>query len=199
MYTLTQKSGRNSKYFEIQEDGVFIKDNFAKEVQEYKVHFNDLQDEETVFRKNKDFVLVLMAVSVLFNGIFLTILINEHYNFSESKGMIVFGIMMIPVFIVTGLCNSEFRKEASKSLTAKRPIAFFYRKKEMKEVDLFITKIRESKKNHYLREYYKVDNLIPTHVQISRIHWLYESKYINESDAKFIINEIESKRIIEGL
>lgn len=35
--------------------------------------------------------------------------------------------------------------------------------------------------------------------RLLRIHWLYESKYINESDVKFIINEIENKRIIEGL
>lgn len=69
----------------------------------------------------------------------------------------------------------------------------------MEEVNSFITKIKESKKDFYLKTYYKVDNLIPAHVQISRIHWLYENKYINESDAKFILDEIDSKRIIEGL
>lgn len=199
MNTLTQKNGRNSKYFEIHEDGVFIKDDFAKEVQEYKVHFNDIQDEEIIFRKTKDFLLIIVAVSVLFNGIFLTIIINESYNLSESMGMLVCAVMMIPVFIVTGLCNNEFRKETSKSLTAKRPITFFYTKKDMEKVDLFISEIKENKKNFYLKEYYKIDNLIPSHVQISRIHWLYENKYINESDARFIIDEIESKRIIEGL
>ncbi|KMQ67305.1 hypothetical protein ACM39_14230 [Chryseobacterium sp. FH2] len=199
MQILTQKNGRNTKYFEIQEDGVFIKDNFAKEVQEYKVHFNDIQDEEIVFRKSKDFVLIIVVISVLFNGIFLTIFFNEHYHLSGSLGMIVFGVMMIPVFIIAGLCNNEFRKEASKSLTAKRPIIFFYTNKDKEQVDLFVSKIKESKKEFYLKEYFRIDNLIPTHVQLSRIHWLYENKYINESNAKFIIDEIESKRIIEGL
>ncbi|MFY1046423.1 hypothetical protein [Chryseobacterium sp. GP-SGM7] len=106
---------------------------------------------------------------------------------------------MIPVLIIVGLCNQEFRKESSKSLTASKPIVFFYTKKDIEEVDVFISKIKESKKDYYLKNYYKVDNLIPVHVQIGRIQWLYENRYINESDAQFIINELESKRIIEGL
>ncbi|ANF52441.1 hypothetical protein A0O34_18795 [Chryseobacterium glaciei] len=199
MNTLAQKDGRNSKYFEIQEDGVFVKNNFAKEINEYKVYFSDIQDDETVFRKKKDPVLIGIVISMVFNSILVTIFINDSYQLSYSIGMIVFVIALFPTLIVGGICNNEFRKENSKSLTASKPIIFSYAKKEMEEVNSFITKIKESKKDYYLREYYKVDNLIPTHVQISRIHWLYESKYINESDAKFILDEIDSKRIIEGL
>jgi len=199
MDTLTQKDGRNSKYFEIQEDGVFIKDNFAMQVQEYKVHFTDIQGDETVNRKLKDFVLLAIVISVLFNGIFLMIITDNYYNFSYSIGMIVFAVIMCPVFVIVGLCNSEFKTKNAKTLSAGKPIIFSYRKKEMEEVNSFITKIKESKKDFYLKTYYKVDNLIPAHVQISRIHWLYENKYINESDAKFILDEIDSKRIIEGL
>lgn len=69
----------------------------------------------------------------------------------------------------------------------------------MAEVDLFIAEIKESKKNYFLKIYYKVDHLIPVHIQMSRIHWLYENRYITGSDAKFIIEQLESKRIIEGL
>ena len=199
MNILKQKNGRNSKYFEIQEDGLFVKDNFAKEVQEYKVFFNEIQDEETVFRKHKDFALIIIILSILFNGILLNIVINENFNFSYSVRFIVFVIIMIPVLMGVSFCNNEFKKENVKNLTAKRPITFFYTEKDVEEVDVFILNIKKKKKEFYLKEYYKVDNLIPSHIQISRIHWLYESKYISESDAKFIIDEIESKRIIEGL
>jgi hypothetical protein len=199
MNILKQKNGRNSKYFEILEDGVLVKDNFAKEVQEYKVNFTDIQDDETVFRKSKDLVLLGIVISVVFNGIFLNIIINESFVLSGSMSMFVFALIMIPALVVVGLCNNEFRKENSKNLVAAKPIVFFYTKKDMVDVDLFISKIKESKRNYYLKNYYKVDNLIPVHVQISRIHWLYENKYISESDAHFIINELESKRIIEGL
>ncbi|WP_294249362.1 hypothetical protein [uncultured Chryseobacterium sp.] len=113
--------------------------------------------------------------------------------------MIVFFLAMSPTLIVTAIGNNEFRKENSKSLAASKPLFFSYRKKEMVEVDAFIGNIKESKKQFFLNEYYKVDHLIPVHTQISRIHWLYEMKYISESDAKFIIDELESKRIIEGL
>lgn len=199
MNTLTQKDGRNSKYFEIQQDGVFVKTNFAKEINEYKIHFADIHDDESVFRKKKDPVLIGIVISMVFNSILLSILINDGYQLSYSIGMIVFVIVLIPTFIVTALCNNEFRRENSKSLTATKPLIFSYSKKEMVEVDSFISTIKESKKEYYLKTYYKVDNLIPVHVQIGRIHWLYENEYISESDAKFIIEQLESRRIIEGL
>ncbi|WP_394660116.1 hypothetical protein [uncultured Chryseobacterium sp.] len=199
METLTQKDGRNSKYFEIQEDGVFVKNNFTKEINEYKVYFPDIQFDEAVFRKKKDPVLIGIVISMLFNSILLTIVINEGYQLSQKMGIIVFIAALFPSLIVTALCNNEFRKENAKSITASKPLIFSYTKKEMSEVDRFISNIKESKKQFFLKEYYKVDNLIPVHTQISRIHWLYEMKYISESDARFIIDELENKRIIEGL
>ncbi|WP_312901200.1 hypothetical protein [Chryseobacterium taichungense] len=199
MNRLEQKDGRNKKYFEIQEDGVFVKTLFAKELNEYKVHFSDIQNDEKVFRKSKDPVLIGIVISVILNSILLTIVINESYQLSNSVGMIVFFIAIAPSLVITGLCNNEFRRENSKSLAAAKPLIFSYGKKQMNEVDSFISKIKESRKEYYLKTYYKVDNLIPSQVQISRIHWLYENQYITESDAKFIIDEINSKRIIEGL
>lgn len=199
MRTLSQKSGRNKIYFEIKEDGVFVKNGFIKELHEYKVHFADIYEDETVFRKKKDWVLVLIAVSMVFNSILLTIVINQSYNLSETSGMIVFGLAMFPTLIVGGLCNNEFRAESSKSLAAAKPINFSYSKKEKEEVDAFIAEIQKSKKDYYLKEYYRVDNLIPIQTQIARIHWLYENKYITESDAQFILEELETQRIIKGI
>ncbi|GEN74687.1 hypothetical protein [Chryseobacterium hagamense] len=198
MIKLAQKDGRNSKYFEIQEDGILVKNNFAKEINEYKVYFPDIQFDETVFRKSKDPVLIGIVISMLINSILFTIYINENYQFSQTIGMIVFIIALTPSLIVTALCNNEFKRENAKSLTASKPLVFSYAKKEMSEVDAFITHIKEHKKQFFLKEYYRVDNLIPAHTQISRIHWLYEMKYISESDAKFIIDELENRRIIEG-
>lgn len=199
MKTLAQKNGRNASYFEIKEDGIFVKNDFTKELHEYKVHFADIYDDETVFRKTKDWVLLAITVSVVFNSILLTIVINQTYKLSTSSGMIVFVIALFPSLIVAGLCNSEFKTVSSKSLAAAKPINFSYSKKEREEVDAFIAEIKECKKEYYLKEYYRVDNLIPVHTQIARIHWLYENKYISESDAQFIIDELETLRIIKGL
>ena len=199
MKTLTQKNGRNSKYFEIQDNGVFVKDNFMNDAYEFKIHFEDIYEEETVSRKSKDFVLIILAISMLFNGIFLSIIINDYYNFSYPNGLFVFIACIIPALVTIGFCNNEFKNEASKHLSAKRSLKFHYNKDDKEKVDLFISNIKESKKDFYLKEYYKVDNLIPTQVQIARIHWLYECKYITESDAKFILDELNSKRIIEGM
>ncbi|TZF98762.1 hypothetical protein FW781_02220 (plasmid) [Chryseobacterium panacisoli] len=199
MKALAQKNGRNTSYFEIKEDGVLVKNSFTKELHEYKVHFADIYDDETVFRKAKDWVLLAIALSVVFNSILLTIVINQTYQLSASSGMIVFVIALFPSLIVTGLCNSEFKVVSSKSLAAAKPITFSYSKKEMENVDTFIAEIKKCRKDYYLKEYYKVDNLIPIPTQIARIHWLYESKYITESDAQFILDELETRRIIKGL
>lgn len=199
MRTLSQKSGRNKIYFEIKEDGVFVKNGFIKELHEYKVHFADIYEDETVFRKKKDWVLVLIGISMAFNSILLTIVINQSYNLSGTSGMIVFGLAMVPTLIFGGLCNNEFRAESSKSLAAAKPINFSYSKKEKEEVDAFIAEIQKNKKDYYLKEYYRVDNLIPIQTQIARIHWLYENKYITESDAQFILEELETQRIIRGI
>ena len=122
-----------------------------------------------------------------------------NHNLSMSAGMVVFAAIMLPVLVIVTLCSNEFRKENSKTWSAAKPLIFSYAKKEMAEVDLFIAEIKESKKNYFLKIYYKVDHLIPVHIQMSRIHWLYENTYITGSDAKFIIKQLESKRIIEGL
>lgn len=129
MNTLVQKGGRNSKSFEIQEDGILVKDNFAKEIREYKVYFTDIHDDESVIRKSKDLVLIAIVISVLFNGILLNIVINESYNLSASTGTFVFIAVMIPVFVIVTLCNNEFRKENSKTLSAAKPLNFFLHEK----------------------------------------------------------------------
>ena len=56
----------------------------------------------------------------------------------------------------------------------------------------------EAKKDYFVKEYFKVDNLLPVDVQKGRIQWLYENKYVSEKDAKFILEELETKRIIGG-
>ena len=166
---------------------------------EFKIHFEDIYEEETVSRKSKDFVLIFFFVFNAVQRYFLSIIINDYYNFSYPNGLFVFIACIIPALVTIGFCNNEFKNEASKHLSAKRSLKFHYNKDDKEKVDLFISNIKESKKDFYLKEYYKVDNLIPTQVQIARIHWLYECKYITESDAKFILDELNSKRIIEGM
>lgn len=158
-----------------------------------------------IFTKKKQFQenqKILYCFFFVFNAVqryFLSIIINDYYNFSYPNGLFVFIACIIPALVTIGFCNNEFKNEASKHLSAKRSLKFHYNKDDKEKVDLFISNIKESKKDFYLKEYYKVDNLIPTQVQIARIHWLYECKYITESDAKFILDELNSKRIIEGM
>lgn len=129
MNSLKQKNGRNAKYFEILEDGILVKDDFAKEVQEYKVHFTEIQDDETVFRKSKDFVLLGIAISVVFNGIFLNIIINESFNLSRSVGIFVFALIMIPALVVVDYVIMNSEKKTQRVWLQRNRLCFFTQKK----------------------------------------------------------------------
>ncbi|KQM49964.1 hypothetical protein ASE55_01930 [Chryseobacterium sp. Leaf201] len=60
-----------------------------------------------------------------------------------SARMVVFAVVMLPVLVIVTLCDKEFRKENSKTISAAKPLIFSYAKKEMAEVDLFIAEIKE--------------------------------------------------------
>ena len=198
MKILNQKYNRHSKSFEILEDGVLVKEKSPSTSSEYKVHFEDIGTEEFILDKNKDFTITILLLSLFFNAILASYIIFQEFEIPDKYILLVLNACLIPFYVVIGIYRSEFKNESIKVLKSKNPISFFYREKERKEVDYFVALIKESKKQFFISQYYKVDNLIPIEVQKHRIHWLYENKYISESDAKFILSELESKRIIEG-
>ena len=198
MNSLEQKFNRHTKYFEILENGVLIKDKTAKQNQEYTVTFNNITEEEFIINRTKDIVIVTLILSLLFNAIFLNIVIQETYEIPLKFGFLVFFVLLIPFLSLVIFFGNEFKKDNFKILKASQPINFFYSKKEMNAVDVFIKKIMEAKKDYFVKEYFKVDNLLPVDVQKGRIQWLYENKYVSEKDAKFILEELETKRIIGG-
>lgn len=199
MNNLNQKFNRNTKYFEILENGVLIKDKTPKQNQEYTVAFNNITDEEFTVNRTKDTVLIVLILSLLFNAIFLNIVIQETYEIPLKFSLLVFFVLLIPFLSLIIFFGNEFKKDNFKILKASQPINFFYGKKDKNAVDEFIKKIKEAKKDYFIKEYFKVDNLLPVDVQKGRIHWLYENKYISEKDAKFILEELETKRIIDGI
>ena len=198
MKILNQKYNRHSKTFEIVEDGVFVIEKTSNTNNEYKVHFEDIGTEEFILNKKKDSAITILLLSLLFNAIFSCYIIFQEFEIPDKYLLLILNACLVPFYIVIVIYWSEFKNESIKVLKSKNPINFFYREKERKEVNDFITLIKESKKQFFINQYYKVDNLIPIDVQKHRIHWLYENKYISESDAKFILDELESKRIIEG-
>jgi uncharacterized membrane protein YkgB len=105
-------------------------------------------------------------------------IIFQEFEIPDKYLLLILNACLIPFYIVIGIYWSEFKNESIKVLKSKNPINFFYREKERKEVNDFITLIKESKKQFFINQYYKVDNLIPIDVQKHRIHWLYENKYI---------------------
>lgn len=198
MNNLKQKNNRNSKYFEILENGIFVKDKTSKQNQEYIVLFNEITDEQFIINRTKDVILIVLMLSLLLNAIFLNILIQESFEIPFKYGILVFFVLLIPFLILIAFFGNEFKKENLKILKASKPINFFYEKKDKESVDKFLKEIKEAKKQFYIKEYFKIDNLLPFEVQKQRIHWLYENKYITEKDAKFILEELETKRIING-
>ncbi|SIT01344.1 hypothetical protein SAMN05421789_11717 [Kaistella chaponensis] len=198
MTELVQKINRRAKTFKILDDGILVNYSNAHETQEYKISYSDIGNDEIISKSKKDVVLIFLMISMVFNAILITALIGDTYNLSIKTGIIFFFVALVPVFIIGGIYGSEFKKENLKTVSANKPLSFFYRKKDEKNVDDFISKIYEAKKNFLVKQYYKIDDLLPLDTQKFRIQWLYENKYISEEETKFILEEIETQRIIKG-
>ena len=138
MNNLKQKFNRHTKYFEILENGVLIKDKTAKQNQEYTVTFNNITEEEFIINRTKDIVIITLILSLLFNAIFLNIVIQETYEIPLKFGFLVFFVLLIPFLSLVIFFGNEFKKDNFKILKASQPINFFYSKKEMNAVDVFM-------------------------------------------------------------
>ncbi|SNV34156.1 hypothetical protein [Chryseobacterium taklimakanense] len=199
MKYLEQNFKRDKRSFQITEKGVLVKLNSKNEIQQYEVPFEEIGTQTLIYRNSPDTAVILLLFSSLFNIIFLLALLDDSFGLTITGGKIVLFIFIVIFTVLVAIFGKSLKSENIKKLDGIKPLLFFYDHKSEKEVDGFIAEILNSKRDFFIKEYYKIDNLLPIEVQKNRIHWLYESKYINEDDAKFILEELDRKRIIEGL
>lgn len=196
MNTLFQKIKRDKRYFQIVEDGVFVDFETAKNNQKYKVLFTEIKPEVIRDKNSADVVVVMLVFSLLLNVILCMASLENLFELSMSGGKIVLMILLLLFSIAIVFFKDRLIVSDIKFIPGEKPLQFLYTKEQSVEVDQFIDAIFKARKQFYVNKYYKIDNILPYSTQKNNIVWLYQNAYITESEAKFILNELETQRII---
>lgn len=196
MKTLYQNIKRDKRNFQIVEDGILVDFETAKNNQKYKVLFTEIRPEVVRDRNSPDVVVVMLIFSLLLNVIFCMASLENLFEVSMSGGKIVLMVLLLLFAIAFVFFKERLLASDIKFIPAEKPLQFLYSKQYRLEVDKFIDEIFKARQTFFIKKYYKIDNILPFSTQKNNIVWLYQNEYITESEAKFILNELETQRII---
>lgn len=196
MSSLFQKIRRDQRFFQIVEDGVLVDLVAAFQQSKYKVHFNDMRPEVIRQRNAADTLVVLLLFSLLMNIILCLASLENLFELTLSAGKIVLVVLLSLFALAFVLLKERLVVSDVKTIVANKPLQFLYGHQHQAEVDRFIEEIFEARKQYFVKKLYKVDNILPYSTQRKNIIWLYQNQFITESDARFILKEIETQRII---
>lgn len=201
MQQLIQKVRREKQSFTIVEEGLEVEINHSIDKESYLINFDEILTNEFVMVKAADWMVLLFVFSSVFNAILLNVIIMEFSDISAAHGIYVFlGLLGVLAIIFISL-KEHFTRVNIKILevnNSKKPLAFFYTLKTKDEVDAFITTIQQAKREYFRKKYFKVDPIISFFTQKERFVWLYEKQYITEKEYWFILEALETQRVIAG-
>lgn len=196
MNTLHQKIKRDKRCFQIVEDGVLVDFETAKNNQKYKVLFTEIRPEVVRDKNSPDVVVVMLIFSLLLNVIFCMASLENIFDLSMSGGKIVLTVLLLLFSVAFIFFKDRLLVSDIKIIPAEKPLQFLYSKKHRLEVDIFIDEIFKARQRFFVGRYYKIDNILPFSTQKNNIVWLYQNEYITEGEAKSILNDLETQRII---
>ena len=198
MKTLSQKIRNNKRIFTIQEDGVLVDINNLGNIQKYKVNYDEIRKDEYVHIQSAHALVWLFIISGLFNVILFTALLTETFGWLNSYGQwVLFGGLFIFSLVVVAF-KEHFQRVDLKSLDANKALSFVYTKKQRKAVDDFILQIKKAQEQYFKDKYFKIDPVIPIDIQKTRLLWLYDNQYINESEYRVVMEELEQRWLANG-
>ena len=198
MEKLIQKIQRDCHSFLLKSDGIEVRMQHGKNVQEYHVSFDEINKDELTTIKAMDVVAMALLGSVLLNAVLVAwMIIGISETFFEYGSLVIFGVFGIFMGLMY-LMRDHFQKIDIKSLDAEKPLNFLYTNKTKAEVDTFIAAIRTAKRSYFRKKYFRVDPVIPYYEQKSRLLWLYEEGYITLTEHEVVDQDLENKRVIDG-
>ncbi len=198
MMTLKQKMGNDRRSFTIETDGVYVDSTDLENTQKYKVNYVEIRKDEYIYRKTAHSLFSWLCASFLLNAIFLTALLTESFSLLADYGHYVFFASLLPLIILVSVYREHFQKVELKSLDADKALTFIYTKKYGESVDAFIAEIKKAQQRYFKDKYFKIDPIIPPDIQESRLLWCYDNGYINESEYRVIMEELEHRLLTNG-
>lgn len=196
MNDLEQKLRSETLKFTIIEDGVKVERSVRNHKDSYIVYFDQIHKREYITIKAANALTYLFLFSGLINVILINILLIESKIFPEEYGGYLLLSLLGFFTIIIAIFREHFIRVNIKSLEADRPLEFFYTEKHKQETDEFIDKIKANQRQYFRKKYFRIDPVIPLHMQTDRYLWLYERQFINEGEYRVITEEIENRKVL---
>jgi hypothetical protein len=159
--------------------------------------FEEIEFEVLIENKKPSPIKTGLAVSIMFNVILLILYLGDRFIDLNSP-MNFQAMIAIPiVFIIFG--KTYFRVEQLKFLLGGQKIlSFWYDDKNKKDVDSFILKLKEAKRNYIREKYLKIEELEESSAVRAKLSWLKTAEHIDENELKDWLERLEKRTIIKG-
>ncbi len=197
-FKLSQKSRYEFRSFEILEKGVLVEYRLEGDYAKYEVPFENIDFKEIIRYDKPSLFAILFLFSLIINVVIIFAFLAVNYGdgtiFEPLFNGLQIGIMITVISIFLPILSTNYTKE----IKGIQSIVFSYKKKQQKEVNEFIKKLKEVKSQYILNEIAIVDDLIPIDNQKFNFLYLYESNQISRQEYENLLEELEKLRIIKG-
>lgn len=197
---LRQKKNQETRSYEIIEGGVKVEFKKAANFQSYVVKFENIGFEEVIVKHKPEALSAGLYVSVLINMVLVIAIIIQFFKEELLRSP------MFPTILTSGVLGgmsvwavSLFKTQYDKYLKGAESLVFFYGDKEKKEVDDFISVLKEGQRKYIRNKYMIIDDLLPVENQKEIFLWLYQMKFISRDELEMLLENLNNIRITKGL
>jgi hypothetical protein len=159
--------------------------------------FEEIEFEVQIENKKPSPIKTGLAVSIIFNVMLLILYLGD--RFIDLNSPMNFQTMIaIPIAFLV-FVKTYFRVEKLKFLLGgKKILSFWYDDKNKKEVDTFILKLKEAKRNYIREKYLKIEELEESSAVRAKLSWLKAAEHIDENELKEWLERLEKRTMIKG-
>lgn len=185
MNVLIQQRFLVKKEFQIEKDGIRIKD---KSIGEYQVPFERITRR---ISKSKMGRKIWLYSAFVFLFLSITVFISGLSSHSNKGGSIFWGILGVACLSVFSYTYKSYR-----FITCNdgRLILIFDSKPNKEQVDSFLDNLYMTRNEYLKNKYTKVDPDFPIDEQLYKIKWLYEEEIISEDEFNKIKKDCLDKK-----
>ena len=188
MDKLKIKVRNQSQEFEILEDSLFVNLNTVKHKLKYKIPFEEIKNDCYTIRSKGDKKDTFLYISIFFNIILSFFIFFENYKIN----LIYVYALIFPFTMVLSFLFNEINKGfEEKHIESSKILYFICTKKNSVEVDNFINLLFKKRNAYFKNKYFLIDPVLPYNVQYERHIWLYNNKYISETEFEVIKEELD--------
>lgn len=198
MTDIYQKRGKEIRGYKIKKDGLDSEIKTNGNHQSFKIRFEEIDFNEIVLTKKPQPIEVGLFISVFFNLILLLVLFSDWLVKTSGNETIISAVAIGLLGGLSVWMINLFKRSKEKILKGAQNIFFFYESKEQSTVDSFIENLKVRQRDYMRKKYMQVDTLRPKESQEQTFFWLHDREFITKQELEILIDELNSRMIIDG-